>query len=130
MRAEALSRGEGRVHERCACRDGALERDRRGLRRSRWRKEVERRGPNRVIPGTRFEKGDDRVALDELRKDFTTGGMKVMGEIGLQYGGTSLSDPSVDKYFALAEEFPWQSTWAPGVLDAPIFLCPRFRGSA
>ena len=42
--------------------------------------------------------------LDQLRKDFTTGGFKVMGEIGLQYEGLSPSDPSVDQYFALAEE--------------------------
>ena len=54
--------------------------------------------PDRVIPGTGFEKGNDRIALDELRKDFTTGGMKVMGEISLQYGGLSPSDPAYDKY--------------------------------
>jgi predicted TIM-barrel fold metal-dependent hydrolase len=60
--------------------------------------------PNRVIPGTGFEKGNDRISLDELRKDFTSGGMKVMGEISLQYGGISPSDPAYDKYFALAEE--------------------------
>jgi uncharacterized protein len=88
--------------------------------------------PNRVVPGTDFEKGDDRVPLDELRKDFTTGGMKVMGEIGLQYGGTSPSDPSVDKYFALAEELDipvaiHMGTGGPGRAN---LLVPRFRGSA
>src|SRR5258708_32300704 len=63
--------------------------------------------PGRVIPGTSFNEGmtpGKRVALDELRKDFTTDGFKVMGEIGLQYEGLSPSDPSVDQYFALAEE--------------------------
>ena len=43
--------------------------------------------PGRVIPGTSFNEGMQpgaRVPLDELRKDFTTGGFKVMGEIGLQ----------------------------------------------
>ena len=41
----------------------------------------------------------ERVSLDELRKDFTSGGFKVMGEIGLQYEGLSPSDMSVDSYF-------------------------------
>ena len=88
--------------------------------------------PNRVMPGTDFEKGDDRVPLDELRKDFTTGGMKVMGEIGLQYGGTSPSDPSVDKYFALAEELdiPVAIHMGTGGSGRANLLTPRFRGSA
>lgn len=89
--------------------------------------------PKRVIPGTSFtgEGADKRVALDELRKDFSKDGFKVMGEIGLQYEGLSPSDPSVDKYFALAEE-----------LDIPVAIhmgtggsgranvgTPTFRGS-
>jgi uncharacterized protein len=88
--------------------------------------------PNRVIPGTDFEKGDDRVPLDELRRDFTTGGIKVMGEIGLQYGGTSPSDPSVDKYFALAEELdiPVAIHMGTGGSGRANLLMPRFRGSA
>ncbi len=39
--------------------------------------------PDRVIPGTSFDKDDGsdskRVDLDELRKDFATGGFKIMG---------------------------------------------------
>jgi len=77
--------------------------------------------PDRVIPGTSFipdtEPGG-RVSLDELRKDFTTGGFKVMGEIGLQYENISPSDPSVDKYFALAEE-----------LDIPVAIHMGTGGS-
>ncbi len=63
--------------------------------------------PARVIPGTSFSNGmapGQRIDIAELRKDFSTGGLKVMGEIGLQYEGISPSDPSVDAYFALAEE--------------------------
>jgi predicted TIM-barrel fold metal-dependent hydrolase len=86
-----------------------------------------------VIPGTSFTGGgpDKRVPMEELRKDFTKDGFKVMGEIGLQYEGISPSDPSVDQYFALAEE-----------LDIPIAIhmgtggsgranvgSPKFRGS-
>ena len=43
-----------------------------------------------------LQRGNDIRArefrLDELRKEFTTGGFKVMGEIGLQYEGISPSD--------------------------------------
>ena len=77
--------------------------------------------PGHVIPGTSFNEGmtpGKRVALDELRKDFTTGGFKVMGEIGLQYEGLSPSDPSVDQFFALAEE-----------LDIPIAIHMGTGGS-
>ena len=90
--------------------------------------------PGRVIPGTSFNEGMEpgkRVPLDELRKDFTQDGFKVMGEIGLQYEGLSPSDPSVDQFFALAEE-----------LDVPVAIhmgtggsgranigMPKFRGS-
>jgi len=75
--------------------------------------------PGRVIPGTSFWTAPGaRVPLDELRKDFTTGGFKVMGEIGLQYEGMSPSDPSVDKYFSLAEE-----------LDVPVAIHMGTGGS-
>ncbi len=87
--------------------------------------------PNRVIPGTGFEKGDDRIPLDELRKDFTSGGMKVMGEIGLQYGGISPSDPAYDKYFALAEELdiPVAIHMGTGGSGRANLTMPKFRGS-
>src|SRR5512143_4291164 len=90
--------------------------------------------PKRVIPGTSFNEGlrpGARVAIEALRKAFSTDGFKVMGEIGLQYEGLSPSDPSVDAYFALAEE-----------LDVPVAIhmgtggsgranvgAPTFRGS-
>ncbi|MFN7929508.1 MAG: amidohydrolase family protein [Blastocatellia bacterium] len=90
--------------------------------------------PGRVIAGTGIDNqanADKRATLEELRKHFTAGGFKVMGEIGLQYQGISPSDMSVDKYFALAEE-----------LDVPVAIhmgtggsgranigTPTFRGS-
>jgi predicted TIM-barrel fold metal-dependent hydrolase len=65
--------------------------------------------PGRVIRGTGFDatalSGPKKDAeLKRLREAFSHGGFKVMGEIGLQYQGMSPSDPSVDEYFALAEE--------------------------
>lgn len=97
-------------------------------------KKWEEAAPGRVIPGTSFEDGmapGKRVPLDELRKDFTTGGFKVMGEIGLQYEGLSPSDPSVDKYFALAEELdiPVAIHMGTGGSGRAEITSPRFRGS-
>lgn len=90
--------------------------------------------PGRVIPGTSFNEGmqpGKRVALDELRKDFTTAGFKVMGEIGLQYEGLSPSDPSVDQYFALAEELdiPVAIHMGTGGSGRANVAMPKFRGS-
>jgi uncharacterized protein len=90
--------------------------------------------PKRVIPGTSFNNGmqpGSRVPLDELRKDFTTGGFKVMGEIGLQYEGLSPGDPSVDQYFALAEELdiPVAIHMGTGGSGRANVAMPKFRGS-
>ena len=90
--------------------------------------------PGRVIPGTSFNEGMEpgkRVALDELRKDFKTDGFKVMGEIGLQYEGVSPSDPSVDQYFALAEELdiPVAIHMGTGGSGRANVAMPKFRGS-
>jgi predicted TIM-barrel fold metal-dependent hydrolase len=95
----------------------------------RWRDAA----PNRVIPGTSFSGAGPgkRVALDELRKHFTTSGFKVMGEIGLQYEGISPSDPSVDQYFALAEELdiPVAIHMGTGGSGRANITRPTFRGS-
>ena len=90
--------------------------------------------PGRVIPGTSFNEGmtpGKRVALDELRKHFATDGFKVMGEIGLQYEGISPSDPSVDAYFALAEELdiPVAIHMGTGGSGRANIALPKFRGS-
>ena len=88
----------------------------------------------RIIPGTSFQNGmapGQRIALEELRKDFTNGGFKVMGEIGLQYEGISPSDPSVDAYFALAEELdiPVAIHMGTGGSGRANVTMPKFRGS-
>jgi uncharacterized protein len=90
--------------------------------------------PNRVIPGTTWEAGmpgSPKVSLEELRKYFTSGGFKVMGEIGLQYQGISPSDPSVDQYFALAEELdiPVAIHMGTGGSGRANISAPTFRGS-
>ena len=90
--------------------------------------------PGRIIPGTSFSEGmtpGARVDLDKLRQEFTSGGFKVMGEIGLQYEGLSPSDPSVDKYFALAEELdiPVAIHMGTGGSGRANITSPKFRGS-
>ena len=74
--------------------------------------------PGRIIPGAPFESGGKRIPVEQLRVAFTQGGIKVMGEIGLQYQGISPSDMSVDQYFALAEE-----------LDIPVAIHMGTGGS-
>jgi uncharacterized protein len=93
--------------------------------------------PGRVIPGTSFTggMGGGRVPLADLRKEFTPApngaGFKVMGEIGLQYEGLSPSDPSVDQYFALAEELdiPVAIHMGTGGSGRANITTPKFRGS-
>lgn len=90
--------------------------------------------PDRVIPGTSFSDGvkpGERVAIDQLRKTFTSGGFKVMGEIGLQYEGLSPSDPSVDGYFALAEQLdiPVAIHMGTGGSGRANVTTPKFRRS-
>jgi predicted TIM-barrel fold metal-dependent hydrolase len=90
--------------------------------------------PGRIIPGTSFTRGsgsDGRATLDELRKSFTQDGFKVMGEIGLQYEGLSPSDPTFDKYFALAEELdvPVAIHMGTGGAGRANVNTPTYRGS-
>lgn len=90
--------------------------------------------PRRVIPGTSFNQGLQpgvRVPLEQLRQSFAKDGFKVMGEIGLQYEGLSPSDPSVDQYFALAEELdvPVAIHMGTGGSGRANVALPKFRGS-
>lgn len=90
--------------------------------------------PKRVIPGTSFNQGLQpgvRVPLEQLRQSFAKDGFKVMGEIGLQYEGLSPSDPSVDQYFALAEELdvPVAIHMGTGGSGRANVALPKFRGS-
>lgn len=91
-------------------------------------------GHGRVIPGTSFDGTGPEpkfVAVDELRKSFQQDGFKVLGEVGLQYQGISPSDPSVDAYFALAEELdiPVGIHMGTGGGGRANIALPKFRGS-
>jgi predicted TIM-barrel fold metal-dependent hydrolase len=90
--------------------------------------------PGRVIPGTSFDgTGPDPtfVPVGQLRNSFTQDGFKVLGEVGLQYQGMSPSDPSVEAYFALAEELdiPVGIHMGTGGGARANIALPKFRGS-
>jgi predicted TIM-barrel fold metal-dependent hydrolase len=90
--------------------------------------------PSRVIMGTSFMNSPtagEYEPMDKLRTAYTSGGFKVMGEIGLQYQGMSPSDMSVDKYFALAEELdvPVGIHMGTGGSGRANIAMPKFRGS-
>lgn len=90
--------------------------------------------PSRVIMGTSFDGGPtpgQYVSLEQLRSSYTKDGFQVMGEVGLQYEGLSPSDPSVDKYFALAEELdiPVGIHMGTGGSGRANIAMPKFRGS-
>lgn len=90
--------------------------------------------PARVIMGTSFMNAPTAGAFDpieQLRTHFTTGGFRVMGEIGLQYQGMSPSDTAVDRYFALAEQLdiPVGIHMGTGGSGRANVTMPKFRGS-
>jgi hypothetical protein len=58
--------------------------------------------PARIIPAISFTKHDRTP--DELRRLVTAGKVSVFAEVGPQYGGIRVDDPSFEPYFALAEE--------------------------
>ena len=59
--------------------------------------------PKRVIPAISFLSEPAR-STDEWRKLFAAGRFAVFAEIGAQYRGLKLDDPSLEQFFALAEE--------------------------
>lgn len=90
--------------------------------------------PGRFIPGTGIDDPKNPgkfLPVDQLRKEFTQNGFKIMGEIGLQYDGISPSDPAVDQYFALAEELdiPVGIHMGTGGSGRANITTPKFRGS-
>ena len=59
--------------------------------------------PARIIPAISFL-ADEKRSPAQLRELFAAKRVAVFAEIGAQYRGLSLDDPSLDPYFALAEE--------------------------
>lgn len=59
--------------------------------------------PGRVIPGIGISHSKE-ISVKAFKDSLSSGFYKVMGEVAPQYEGLSPSDPSLDPYFAAAEE--------------------------
>ena len=66
----------------------------------RWQKAA----PGRFIASP-FVRDPDLIDLGELRKEYQSGRLGGMGELGIQYAGIAVDDPRMTPFFALAEEF-------------------------
>jgi len=71
----------------------------------------------RIIPGIGFGSPDD-ISVEAFRDSLESGFYKVVAEVAPQYKGLSPSDPSLDPYFAVAEE-----------LGVPVVTQPKYRAS-
>ena len=60
--------------------------------------------PDRFIASPSFQ-DPDLIDLDGLRKEYEAGRLGGLGEIGVQYAGISATDPKLEPFYALAEEF-------------------------
>lgn len=59
--------------------------------------------PGRIIPGIGISSAAE-MSVEAFRDSLSSGFYKVMAEVAPQYQGLSPSDPSLDPYFAIAEE--------------------------
>jgi uncharacterized protein len=61
--------------------------------------------PDRVMGGLWVGPGVALPAIEVLRREFESGRVAVLGELGLPYLGLTPDDPKLEPYFALAEQF-------------------------
>lgn len=66
----------------------------------RWMKEA----PERFYPGLGFNRRNEGLTIERLRSLHSEGKLAVLAEIGNQYAGIAPSDPSMEPFWALAEE--------------------------
>jgi predicted TIM-barrel fold metal-dependent hydrolase len=60
--------------------------------------------PGMFLPGPAVDDPGEVTDLDALRAGFASGKLRVLGEIGAQYAGLTLSDPRFEPLLAMAEE--------------------------
>ena len=85
-----------------------------------------------------FENGGDWPDIDGLREDIEAGRVGALGEITTQFLGLGPSDPALDSYFALAQEYdlPMFIHMGPGlpgmayVERVPGITVPNYRATA
>lgn len=73
-----------------------------GPRRAAW----QALAGHRIIPGTQafFNGAPNGATVEFMRARFADGSVRVFAELTPQYRGVAPNDPSLDPYFALAEE--------------------------
>lgn len=88
--------------------------------------------PARFIAGASMRGSEDTPLPDlaVLRKGFSSGQFRVLGEVTAQYAGATLSDARYDPYLALAEEFDipvalHTGMMPPGMTQDPCCLTAR-----
>jgi hypothetical protein len=91
----------------------------------RWRAAA----PELIVGGAFTDESETLPELARLRELFRAGELGMMGELGLQYRGLSPSDPSLEPYFALAEELDVPVGIHTGLSSpgTPYQCCPAFR---
>src|SRR5688500_16998252 len=84
--------------------------------------------PHRIIPATPFDDYEKREP-EAFRRLFTEGRVAVFAEISSQYNGLSPADPSLEPYFALAEELdiPVGVHMGEGPPGAAYLSSPKYR---
>ncbi len=93
----------------------------------RWTSEE----PKRLIGGVYFDEATSLPDVEQLRRQFMSGRLGVLGELVAQHAGLSLNDSLFDPYLTLAEELdiPVGVHTGLGPAGTPYTCCPKFRVS-
>lgn len=85
--------------------------------------------PERIIGGVHFDEVTSLPDVEQLRKQFMSGRLGVLGELVAQHVGLSLNDSLFDPYLTLAEELdiPVGVHTGLGPEGTPYTCCPKFR---
>jgi len=86
--------------------------------------------PDRIMVGAFVDEANPLPDLARLRAEIQAGRVQVLGELALQYRGMAPNDPSMEPYYALAEEMDipvgiHTGIGPPGTPYDPC--CPNFR---
>lgn len=85
--------------------------------------------PDSILGGALLSEYSALPSVDELRAEFASGRLRVLGELGAQYLGLDPSDAWLEPYLALAEELdiPVAIHTGLGPPGSPYDCCPKFR---
>ena len=85
--------------------------------------------PKRLVGGVYFDEVTSLPDVEQLRQQFMSGRLSVLGELVAQHVGLSLNDSLFDPYLTLAEELdiPVGVHTGLGPAGTPYTCCPKFR---